>query len=208
MAQDQFKRHVAYKLRIGDVLAGHPVIVGERFDYLDLSGKEIRRVNVIGNVIEKYDSEGEKQYSFVTIDDASGQIKIKAFSDDVQKFNEITQGDTIIIIGVLRHFNNEVYIAPEIVKKILPEYLLVRKLETEKEKSKNIQPIEREKVIEIKDKIMQAIKEAETNQGIEIEEIIMKTREASPEIINQEIKKMLEEGIIFEPRPGRIRWLG
>lgn len=208
MPEQQFKRHVAYKLRIGDILAGNPVVVGERFDYLELNGKEIRRVNVIGNVIEKYDSEGEKQYSFVTVDDASGQTKLKAFADDVQKLNDIIQGDTILIIGVLRYFNNEVYIAPEIVRKILPEYLLVRKLETEKEKSRNIQPVEREKVIEIKDKIMQSIKEAEANQGIEIEEIIMKTREASPEIINQEIKKMLEDGIVFEPRPGRIRWLG
>ena len=33
-------------------------------------------------------------------------------------------------------------------------------------------------------------------------------RGTSPEIINQEIQKMLEEGIIFEPRPGKLRWLG
>jgi hypothetical protein len=36
----------------------------------------------------------------------------------------------------------------------------------------------------------------------------MKLKDASPEIINQEIKKFLEEGIIFEPRPGKVRYLG
>jgi len=36
----------------------------------------------------------------------------------------------------------------------------------------------------------------------------MKIRDTSPDILNQEIKKMLEEGIIFEPRPGRVRYLG
>jgi len=36
----------------------------------------------------------------------------------------------------------------------------------------------------------------------------MNFREASPKIINQEIQKLLEEGIIFEPRPGKVRYLG
>ena len=33
-------------------------------------------------------------------------------------------------------------------------------------------------------------------------------QEINKPIINQEIKRLLEEGIIFEPRPGKIRWLG
>ena len=37
--------------------------------------------------------------------------------------------------------------------------------------------------------------------------LIMELR-AQPDIINQEIRKLLEEGIIFEPRPGRLRYLG
>ena len=30
----------------------------------------------------------------------------------------------------------------------------------------------------------------------------------APEIINQEIKKLLEEGMAYEPRPGKLRFLG
>ena len=38
--------------------------------------------------------------------------------------------------------------------------------------------------------------------------MILNLRDVSPEVINAEIKKLLEEGIVFEPRPGKIRWLG
>ena len=55
---------------------------------------------------------------------------------------------------------------------------------------------------------METIKNSEDEGGIDTDNIIMDLKETSPEIINQEIKKLLEEGIIFEPRPGKVRWLG
>jgi len=206
--ENQFKRNVAYKLRIGDVLVGKPIFDEERFSFLELGDKKIVRVNVIGNVVEKYESSGEKQYSFLTIDDGSGQIKVKAFGDDIKKLNPLSQGQTILLIGVLRHFNNEVYISPEIARVLQPEYLLVRKLEVDKERVVHSVPVEREKIIAVKDALLKKIRDAEADDGIEIEKIIMGFREISPDMINQEIQKLLEEGIIFEPRPGKLRWLG
>jgi len=208
MPEQQFKRNIAFKLRIGDILVGKPVINGDRFTFLELGNKQIIRVNVVANIIEKYESEGEKQYSFLTTDDGSGQIKLKSFGDDIEKMKDITEGQTVLVIGVLRYFNNEIYISPEIIRNIQPEYLLVRKLEIDKEKAKNAPQIQGEKIMAVKDNILNIIKQAEPNQGVDIDEIIMKVRDASPDIINQEIKKMLEEGIIFEPRPGRVRYLG
>lgn len=209
MPDEQFKRNIAYKLRIDDILVGKPVVDNERFSFLELGDKKIIRVNVVGNVVEKYESEGEKHYCFITLDDGSGQIKAKVFGDDIERLVNTTEGQTIIVIGVLRYFNNEVYISPEIVKQTKPEYLLIRKLETEKEKSASAPKIvEREKIIAIKDNILSIIREAESNGGVDLDEIIMKIRDTSPDIINQEIKRMLEEGIIFEPRPGKVRYLG
>jgi len=207
--ETQFKRNVAYKFRIGDLLIGNPVMDGERFSFLELGDKKIIRVNLIGNVIEKYDSEGDKQYSFITLDDGSAQIKAKAFGDDVEKLKDINQGETILVIGVLRIFNNELYISPEIVRKMPSQYLLVRKLEIEKHGKKTAPIIyEKEKIIAIKENLLDIIKNAENNEGIEMEEIIMSLKSFSPDIINQEIKRLLEEGIIFEPRPGKMRYLG
>lgn len=208
MPEPQFKRNIAYKFRIGDLLVGKPIFDEERFSFLELGDKKIVRVNVIGNIIEKYESEGERKYYFFTLDDGSGQIRLKCFGDDVNRFKDIIPGQTVLVIGVLRNFNNETYISPEIIGEQDPKYLLLRKLEVEKEKSKNVQPLAKEQIIAVKDKILGIIKDAEKDGGIEIDKVIMDLREISPEIINQEIKKLLEEGIIFEPRPGRVRWLG
>ena len=205
---EQFKRNIAYKVRIGDLLIGKPIFDGERFSFLELGDKRIIRVNIIGNIIDKYESEGERKYIFFTLDDGSGQIKLKCFAEDANKFRGVLQGQTVLVIGSLRNFNNETYISPEIIREEDTKYLLIRKLEIEKEKSKNLAPLAREQIIAVKDKILGIIKDAEKDGGIEMDKIIMDLRETSPEIINQEIKKLLEEGIIFEPRPGKIRWLG
>lgn len=208
MTEGQFKRNVAYKFRIGDVLLGKPIFDGERFSFLELGDKKIIRVNVIGNIVDKYENEGEKRYCFLTLDDGSGQIKLKFFGDDVSRFKNVFQGQTVLVVGNLRNFNNETYIAPEIIKEQDTKYLLIRKLEIEKEKNKNSIPLAKEQIIAVKDKILGKIKDAEKDGGIEVDSIILTLRDVSPEIINQEIKKLLEEGIIFEPRPGRVRWLG
>lgn len=205
--EQQFKRNIAFKLRIGDILMGKPVLDGERFSFLELGDKKIIRVNVLGNIVEKFDSEGEKRFSVLTLDDGSGQIKLRVFADDVEKFKNITQGQTILVIGLLRHFNNEIYINPEIMREQDVKYLLIRKLETDKNKIQ-VEPIARDQIIAVKDKILGAIKSAEEEGGIEIDRIIMGLKDVSPVIINQEIQKFLEEGIVFEPRPGKVRYLG
>jgi len=208
MAEQRFKRNVAYKFRIGDILIGKPVMNGDRFSFLELGNKKIIRVNVIGNIVDKYESGDERKYLFMTLDDGSGQIKLKTFGDDSDKFKNIYQGQTVIVIGVLRYWNDETYISPEIIRERDPKYLLLRKLETERDKALNARPVERGQIIAVKDKILELTKNSEDNGGIEVDEIILKLREFSPAIINQEIQKLLEEGIAFEPRPGKIRYLG
>jgi len=200
----QFQRATAYKLRIGDILAGKQVMDNERFSFLELGNKQIIRINVIANVIEKYESEGETKYLSFTIDDASGQIKLKVFGDDVSRFSSISQGNTVMAIGKLRYYNNELYILPEIIKIQDPKYLLVRKLELEKEKPKQQN---KQEAKAIKEQIIDMIKQAEQDGGIDTDKIIMEIK-SSPDIINQEIQKLLEEGLAYEPRPGRIRYLG
>jgi RPA family protein len=203
------KREPAYKLRIGEILRGKPEVSSqdgrERFEFLELGDKRIKRVNVVANVIDKFSSQGEKRFATLTLDDASGQINAKIFGEDVKLFEEISQGNTLMIIGMLKVFNNEVYILPEILKNIDPRYLLVRKLEIEKSSPK--QPITTEKITAIKDQILSRIKREEENEGIDAEKLVTELP-AEPNLINQEIRKLLEEGIIYEPRPGRVRYLG
>ena len=207
---DQYKRNIAYKFRIGDILLGKPIFDNDKFIYVELGGKKISRVNVVGNIVDKYESEGDRKYLFFTLDDGSGQIKLKIFGEEeTQKFKGITQGETVVVIGVMRNWNNETYIQPEIITGKEPKYLLVRKLELEKRRKENSKPIQDKKVVQaIKDQILEKIKSSESEGGIDTEKIILELRNVPADTINEEIKKLLEEGIIFEPRPGRIRYLG
>lgn len=202
--QQQFKRHVAFKLRIGQILAGSPVLENEKLKSVKVDSKEVSRVNVIANVTDKFIQDGEKKYASLTLDDASGQIKAKLFGEEIEKLNEINQGDTILAIGLLRSWNNEVYMTPEIMKKKDPRFLLIRKLEIEAEQPKTL---DKTKIAELKDKVLTMVKEAEADGGIAIDKIIMDLKE-TPDHINTEIKKLLEDGSIYEPRPGKLRYLG
>jgi len=205
MADDnQFKRNVAFKLRIGDILTGKVTLDGERFKSLETRNQQVVRVNLIANIVDKFIQDGEKKFGSVTLDDASGQIKLKVFGDDIEKFSQFNQGDTVIAIGLLRTWNNEIYITPEILKKKEPAYLLVRKLELEKDSPK--MP-DKTQISELKDKIIQMVKDSEKDGGANMDTIILNLKEA-PDLINQEVKKLLEDGIVYEPRPGKIRYLG
>jgi len=133
---------------------------------------------------------------------------LKLFGDDVVIIDEVLQGDTLQVVGNVRIWNDELYITPEIVKKVDARWLLVRKLEIQNSRKDLPAATDSEgKSTPVKDEIMKKIKDAETDGGIDIDDIIMKT-EASPDLINVEIKKLLEEGLIYEPRPGRLRYLG
>jgi hypothetical protein len=124
------------------------------------------------------------------------------------------QGDTITVIGVLRSYNRELYIMPEIIKKADPRYLLVRKLELEGGKAKSASPNTGStansagQVVSLRDQIIEIIKSAGDSGGVSTESIILKIQSSPPEAINSEITKLLEDGMIYEPRPSMVRWLG
>lgn len=209
---EQKKRETAYKLRINDLLRGTQIFeesegVNKRLKFVEIGDKKIIRVNIIANVVDKYESDGERRFASITLDDGSGQIRARVFADDFSKFSGLNQGDTLAVIGLLRSYNQELYILPEIVKRQDPKYLLIRKLEIEKSYPKMQMPSEKKEIKALRDEVIFLIKSSEQDEGIDKEEIIMKLK-SPPQIITQEIQKLLEEGIIYEPRPGRVRYLG
>src|SRR3989338_10710402 len=202
---EAIKRQTAYKLRIGDLSKGKSIMEEGRLRFVELGDRQVYRVNIIANIIERYMSEGEKKYLSLTIDDASGQVRLKIFGDDVERFKDISQGNTVRVIGIIRTYNNENYISPEIIKIVDPRHLLVRKLELDAEKGEK--PVDKKEIVAIKDRIIEMVKGAEGDGGIEADKLIMAI-DTSPQIINQGITRMLEEGVLYEPRPGKIRFLG
>lgn len=200
----QFKRHVAHKLKISEVLEGTQITDGEKLRFIEVHGKNVARVNLVANIIEKYIQDDEKKFASITIDDASGQIKAKTFGEDIDKLKNLEQGETIMLIGLVRQWNNELYIIPEIIKQKTPTYLMIRKLETDLNKPKIPNNTE---LTDLKGKIIQIIKREEENEGANIDSLVTELK-SEKELVNTEIKKLLEEGIIYEPRPGKVRYLG
>ena len=192
-------------MHISSLLSGKPVLENERIKFLEVGDKHIVRVNLIANIVDKYIQDGEKKFGSLTLDDATGQIKVKTFGEDVEKFSTLNQGDTLLLIGMLRMWNGELYLTPDIVRKKDPSFLLVRKLEIDAVKPK-IQH-DSAQLRALKDTVLEMVKQAEKDGGIDIEKIILDSRE-SPHVINDEIKKLLEDGLVYEPRPGKLRWLG
>ena len=227
------KRQFAYRLRISEV---NNAVVSENKAFFDISDKKVSRINLIANVIDKFINEGEKKFASITIDDGSSQIRVKTFGEDIKKFNDIEIGDTILIIGFIRYFNNEIYILPEIIKKVSDRWLLVRKHELSKEKNlekkdnreiehiafrKSPLPetIQTEKLLDesgveekenfiqgtdIKEMILKILKEKE--EGIDVETLIL-TLKADVKQINDSISELLDDALIYEPKPGFIRLL-
>ncbi|MEM2956294.1 MAG: OB-fold nucleic acid binding domain-containing protein [Candidatus Pacearchaeota archaeon] len=217
-------RQVAYKVRICDLLSGNIIFNGERFSSLEIKDKKVSRVNIICNVIDKY-TNPEKNFSSLTVDDGTGQVRIKAFSDSISLLDGLDIGDTIKVIGWLRFFNDELYILPEIAIKIDPKWGYVRKLELAKEygefkEETQKKPFEEEinEIIE-KEKILDENIEPEKNaksiilkkikenpDGIDVEKLIMELNISIDEI-NDSLKDLIAEGEIYEPRPGHLRSL-
>lgn len=250
------KRLTAYKLCISQILAGEQTSENESSAVaISLKNKagqliNVSKVNVTANIIDKYASAGERKYATITLDDATGQIRAKAFGDDASKIDRIEIGDTVLIIGFLRFFNNELYINPIITRVLDPKWLFVRKLELEKQygniehieqnlnnqrfNQKNNYPDETEKLeikeekilaspqepsnpssdsapqsaLEIlKNKIINKIKTNGKNaEELDIEQLIMGLDEPI-EQINASINELLEENVLYEPKPGNLKLL-
>ena len=199
------KRNVAYKLRIGDILKGIPMMDEGKFLFLELGDKKVVRVNLLANCVDKFVQEGEKSFASLTVDDASGQLKLKVFGEDIDRVKEIMQGDTLQVIGNIREWNGEIYMIPEIVKKVDARWLLVRKLEIQ-DAMKDL-PEGDKGSNDLKNQILEKIKGAEEEGGIDRDVLVIDINVA-PDGIENEVKKLLEEGLIYEPRPGRLRYLG
>ena len=76
MENKMLQRQIAYKVQAGDIMSGKANFEGERLVSLECAGKNVLRINIMGNVVDKY-SNVEKRFASLTVDDGSGQVRIK-----------------------------------------------------------------------------------------------------------------------------------
>lgn len=202
------KRQPAYIICIEDILKGEFVKTeGWEPNYITTSfGMKVSRVNIIGSVVDKNEQD-------ITIDDGTGIIKIRSF-DSFPEFDTVGIGDFALIIGKIREYG-EIYIAPEICRKVSTKWVEERKEEWKKiktlwENKKIIQedikekvefkdaslPVEETKEESLLDKIITFIDSNDTGNGVSKNKIL----EVIPES-KETLERLILEGDIFEVKP-------
>ncbi|MFX1295556.1 MAG: OB-fold nucleic acid binding domain-containing protein [Promethearchaeota archaeon] len=227
-----FKRATAIKMHINYLISGN-YIKDDVNNYLETEfGIRISRARILGTIVNKWmplkkeDKNSRTPQATIILDDGTETIRIKAWNDDIKIFEDVKIGDIVDIIGRVRKYENEIYITPEIIRKIEdPNWELVRELEIieylKKIKSgsnlhSNTAESQQipEKIVEtsisdkstIKDKIVELIRELDDGHGVNINQL--KEHAGIPEIDFQDaLTELINEGTIYQPSSGKYKIL-
>lgn len=200
------KRQIAYKARVSDILNGSFSKDELSAGYIKLNGVNVSRVNVIANIV--YKSGDEQNYNSALIDDGTGKILLRTF-ENTNLFSKADIGDIVLVIGKVREYNNERYILPEIVRKLEKfEWMSLRKIEL---KDTIIEPVKEpanevveEAVKTVGVEIYIIIKKLDDGDGAAIEDVMKESNNPDAEKI---ISRLLENGDVFEIKPGKLKVL-
>jgi len=192
------KRYPAVRLSINHVL-NSPIVKGddERPSFITVNGRDVYRVMLTAFVSER---EGRQ----FTIDDGTGSVSLSVFDE-----MEINPGDCVRVIGRVREYGNERMVSGEIVRKCSPEWAAVHKRKVLLEVGELSQRETPGVMVEgthsrmTSSDIFREVEARDKGDGASIEEIIgVLGRKA-----DYEIKRLVEEGELFEIRPGFVKVL-
>ena len=207
------QRQVAYKVPISAIL-NNPYIEQEGWNpnYVHVNGRQISRINLIATVIDKQNT---GSLATLVLDDSTGVIQARLFNEDVKKIENISVGDTILIIGRPRKFNDQKFITIEISKKIDSVWAKIRKIELQKEFDLYSQNGEDKKEVQESKqhlnqygvKFLELIKENDNGSGADVDKIISSSN-LKEEEAQEVLTELIKLGEIYEPRPNKVRILG
>ncbi len=239
MSQEKIKRYkraTAIKLHINHLISGSHV-KDEGNNYIETAfGLPVSRVRILGTIVGKwmpYAKNGaqtdKKPQASLTLDDCTETIRIKAWTEEIKKFEGFEIGDIVDIIGHVREYETEIYITPEIIKKIEdPNWELVRELEiiefldkithqtklqpissiTQRSDSKDldtVNPKSKEKGF-FKDQIVELINQLDESKGVSLSDLKENIKMAEDDF-QDALKELINEGTIYQPSQGRYKIL-
>jgi RPA family protein len=223
----QLKRSIAHKIALSNVqnfsfVKGDGVATS---NYLEQGALQIARACVMGTIIQK---QGPMS---MHIEDDTSQLQLRIFEDN-GLFASVEIGDVVQAIGRPREYGNERYILPEIVKKISPEWLKVRKREisllghsstpmrsTNEDANGSVETqqknrsgesetatneLENAKIDLPAEKICAFIRDNDKGEGVDIDFVI---GSRVVDDVEARVSSLLRNGDIFEIRPGRVKVL-
>jgi len=225
------KRLTAHKIRAADILSADFVKgVGEfDSDFIIVNGAKVSRVNLIGFAVDKNTYQNFESLKF---DDGTGVVDIRNFGKGM--LTNFSVGDCVNIIGKVKDFGNMRYVVCESCKKIDRKWILYRKKELEAKDFMSAEKLvvdknqteedeqqdnnkefitassnDAESVIEEDveenpvESLINTIRSLDKGDGVDIDDIIKLKGEKTENMI----VVLLEQGELFEIRPGRIKIL-
>jgi RPA family protein len=217
--QESGKRQVAYKVRVADIVNNRYIKEdGWLPNYISIGDKKVSRANLLGVIVSKSAKDDGIPASSFVLDDGSGRVSLRFF-DGVAN---VDVGDVVFVIGRPREFGAERYIVPEIIRKVAdPRWVEVRKMELAKDKQAFIQAAASQKqeavpedglAVETEDfveesspaaKIVGFIRKLDSGDGADFGDLAARFGSSTDVLV----KRLLEQGDIFEVKPGRYKVL-
>ncbi len=215
--KQQFKREVAVKLRVSDLINGQYIKEeGMRPNYVLLKdGRKVSRVNILGTVVSVNLDTG---YKSIYIDDGTAKLSVRSFEQNIM-LDARQVGDVVFAIGKPREYGREIYVLPEIIKPVADmHWVELRALELNKQPvaEQAFEPeikasAEKESIAEdfVDDdgsakKILDQIRSLDVGSGADYEAVVSK---AGVENAEKTLLNLLKNGEVFEVSPGKLKVL-
>ncbi|MFH1622983.1 MAG: OB-fold nucleic acid binding domain-containing protein [Candidatus Aenigmatarchaeota archaeon] len=81
--------------------------------------ERVSRANLLGTIVDKFVSDDAK-YASITLDDGTDAVRAKAFGEDVGMFESVKPGSAAVVIGRVKEYQSETYLAAESVRVLQP----------------------------------------------------------------------------------------
>lgn len=208
------ERQTAVKATVGELLAGEYVQKeGWTPNFIRTSRGPVSRANIMGVLIQ------EPEPNVFVLDDGTGQMRVRTFE---QPSTSVKVGDAVMFIGRPRQYAGQLFLNYEILKTIKPSWLAYRKEELmhllgESIPEKTIVSVgprtnEGEEIVVSSSenlfvKILDTIRKLDVENkgaGAEHDKILslVPNKEAA-----HIVTSLLEEGEVFEIKPGMLKVL-
>ncbi|MBN2330342.1 MAG: hypothetical protein JXC85_00865 [Candidatus Aenigmarchaeota archaeon] len=205
------QRQTAMRVRIVDLVSGEWVRKeGMEPSYVITPRKEtVSRAKIVGTVVSKFISE-DGNFASVTIDDSTATMQGKQWKE-TELVTGVNPGDLVTMIGKVREYEGNIYMVPEIIRKVGPGeealarlHVLAKLGKPAGEAESGGRPQEQKKADgdQLRKSILKTIEASE--DGIKYSDLVKKAQVPEEELEGV-INELLGEGICYEPTPGKIK---
>lgn len=208
-AMPQFKRQTAVPCRLSELREGSFIRHPEQPAGIETERGLLSRVNVIGTIVEKNPS------GFV-LDDGSTTFAVRIFDPEPRPI-AASAGDLVLVIGKPREYQGEKYLILEICKRLSSNaWVEYRKRELEIFRNRKTTDVKKHEA-HVEEKVsintdgknpyeiaISHIRELDDGGGADTDEVLSLLDHEEKEDI---IKTLIEEGEVFEIKPGKIKVL-